>query len=184
MSRNTFVIALALSGLLAGCQTAPVSGPDTGRLARHVEAIRINEALTVPAGYATVRLQAGRTVAMNAVQEFDPYCILELDTVSERPQIVRPGRHEVVAIQKRIQDFSGMPINPMVGMGSPAGGDDGPSQIYYVTEFRLKPGGEPRVRSLRCESNQVSIPSPRQHHLSLADMRQAVGRYIDFVPVR
>ncbi|MDR3393691.1 MAG: hypothetical protein P4L70_01685 [Parasulfuritortus sp.] len=174
MNFRTSALALIALGLAAGCQSAPTRSDVFG-----LSALQLNQTLTIPAGAATVRLQNGQTIATNAVQEFDPYCVFELETVSEAPQSVQPGRFTITSIERRVQDFSGMPVVPNAGVLGPYG-DDGPSQVYYVTLFHLKSDADRRVRSLRCESNQVSIPGPSQRYLSLHEMQGAVGDYFSF----
>lgn len=174
MARNRLVLAFASLTLLAACQSAPTL-PEGGRYAGL--AVQLREPITVPAGSATVRVQNGKTVAMNAVQEFDPYCIFELDTVRDKPQPVQPGWFDVTKVEQRIQDFSGMPVMPTIGMLGPFYSGGGPSQIYYVTQFYLKSDTDPRIRSLRCESNQIGIPAPAQHFLTAAELKQAMGGY-------
>jgi hypothetical protein len=172
--------SLALLGLVAGCQsTAPRVPGSSDYVYPAGMTIRLLEPLTIPGGYATVRLQSGRTAAPTAVQDTEPYCVFELDTVSAAPQTVSPGRFEVTSTEKRIQDFGGTPVMPSIGL-SGLYGHDGPSHIYYVTEFHLRSAEDRRVRSLSCQSDQSSIPGPAQHHLTLAEMKQAAGAYFDF----
>jgi len=160
--------------LLAGCQTVPSVHPYSAPAGLQIE---LNRPLTVPAESATVRLQSGRTVATNAVQETEPYCIFELNTVRETPQPVAPEHFDVIRVEHRIQDFSGMPVNPMQGL---FGRDNGPSQIYFITEFQLAAGKNGRVRSLSCQSNQSSYTPPQRRHLTLKEMQGAVGDYFSF----
>lgn len=179
MTHRHYALALLALGLASASLAA------TADDALHaIVTIALERAIAIPPDSATVRLQYGHTVAMNAVEDFDPYCVFELETVSASPQTVQPGQYQVASIQRRIQDFSGMPLMPMTSVTGAFGGDDGPSQIYYVTEFRLKSDTDRRVRSLRCESNQISIPAPSQHHLSLSEMKSATGDYFDFESVR
>ena len=181
MNHRRVLSVLAVSLSLAGCQgTTPY---------RHVVPYRANPAdlhvvlerpLTVPAGAATVRLQAGKPVAMNAVEETDPYCIFEISTVSDRSQTVAPGSYAVRRIEREVVDFAGMPVSPMAAALGAASAD-GPSQMYFVTEFSLMSARQPAVRSLRCQSNELGITSPNRHFLSLDEMKHAVGGYFSFV---
>ena len=135
MAIRTTAFVLVGLGLLSGCQTTPADLEAAGGVQK-IHSIRLDQALTIPAGYATVRLQAGRTVAMNAVQEFDPYCIFELNTVRAAPQKVAPGTFEVTSVQQRIQDFAGMPVMPTAGIMSSIFGDGGPSQ-HFLTDAEM-----------------------------------------------
>jgi len=167
--------------LLAGCQGPALHGPESSYYA-YSGGMRIGleQTLTVPAGSATVRLQFGHPVASNAVQDTEPYCIFELDTVRDAPLPGAPGRFEVARVERRIQDFAGMPVSPNVGMLGLFGRGGGPSQVYYVTEFRLNSDRNSPVRSLSCQSNQISYPPQQQRHLALSEMQGAVGNYFSF----
>jgi hypothetical protein len=163
---HRFLPLLALLTLSA-CAT-PGSGPAVGQL-------RLETALTLPAGAATLRLQHGRITAFNAVQEQDPFCVFELDTVREEPQAVTPATFAIVRVQRSVETFAGMPVWPWRSMRVAVGWDDGgPSHIYYKTVFRLaaNPQG---ARALTCMSNQAMPGVAIMRHLSLRQMQEALG---------
>src|SRR5574340_1793367 len=82
--------------LLAGCASLESSDPASPYYAYSAGWVaQLNRPLTIPAGSATVRLQYGRIVPRNSVQEQDPFCVVELDTVRAEPQTLQPGRFEV-----------------------------------------------------------------------------------------
>jgi hypothetical protein len=56
--------------------------------------VEIPEPVTIPAGSAHARFQGGRQVA--AASQLEPYCELEIKTVSERPQQAHPGRYPIL----------------------------------------------------------------------------------------
>lgn len=171
---------LATALLLAGCQSQPPYPVDSPHYAYpRGLAIHLVQALEIPPGAATVRLQYGRPVARNGVQEVDPHCIFELDTVGDAVQRVAPDSFSVTRIQRREQTFSGMPAWPQPWPRSLRVGwdDDGPSHLYYLTEFRLHSPRQPAVRSLTCQSNQMSAGIAIMRHLSLPEMRGALGDY-------
>ena len=53
--------------------------------------VQLNRPLPIDPGSATVRLQYGRIVPRNSVQEQDPFCIVEVNTVSAEVQIAATG---------------------------------------------------------------------------------------------
>lgn len=178
MPRRLAVLSsLLAASFLSACAQGGGYGPESphyvypGGLS-----IELKKPLTIPPGEAGVRLQYGRTVARNGVQETDPHCIFELDTVSDGRQTVQPEAFRVTRWQRRITTFSGMPV----GFRAVAltDFDDGrPSQIYYITEFRLRSEQQPAVRSLTCQHDQAAPGIAIARHLTLAEMRAALGEY-------
>ena len=163
--------ALLALVLLSGCANTPdpLTRAGQGRVLLH-------ERLTIPPNAATVRLQSGQVVAFNAVQEHDPFCVFELDTVAPGPQTLNPGSFAITRVVRSIESFAGMPVFPAVrtlrvGLGD---ADGGPSHIYYKTRFQLDGGGQ-GARALTCMSNQMAPGIPIMRHLTLAEMRQALG---------
>ena len=173
--------SLAVAPLLAACAGVPDTGPDNAAASRHLVLTR---SLEIPPGGATVRLQYGQPVARNGVQETDPHCIFEIDTVSEAAQQVRPDRFPITAIQRKVETFSGMPAPIWHGFGAGLGRNDGPSQVYYITEFRLHSATQPGVRVLTCQSNQNAAGIGIPRHLTPAEIRQALGDYFRLEPAR
>lgn len=168
MSRILASLFVALA--LTACAGVPEGALPIGH-------VQVRSPLEIPAGAATLRLQYGRPVAFNAVQEQDPFCVFELETVSDRPQAVAPARFDIRAIRRSVETFSGMPVLPVRFMRVGLGDDDGPSQIYYKTAFLLGPNPQ-GARSLTCMSNQYMPGIPIMRHLSLGEMRGALGSHI------
>ncbi len=166
-----FIPMLLSATLLAGCADAPATVPysNYGRLV-------LNQALTIPPNAATVRLQYGRVVAFNAVQEHDPFCVFELDTVAAGEKTVRPGRFAITRIGRSIETIAGLspPLRVRAGFGGDSGG---PSHIYFKTIFRLHDEAQP-VRALTCMSNQLAPGIPIMRHLAPEEIRQALGEII------
>lgn len=162
-------IALTLL-LLAGCAGEPSVGGDAGRLA-------LLTTLTIPPESATVRLQYGRPVTRNAVQERDPFCVFEIDTVSDSPQSVHPDTFRVTRISHSISSIAdafalAQPALMKVSLNN----DDRPTHIYYKTLFHLHSARQPGVRLLTCMSNQNQPGiAPFMRHLTAAEIREALG---------
>lgn len=159
--------AFVLLATLGACAHPPADAPPLGQL-------RLEVPLTIPPGAATVRLQYGRVTAFNAVQEQDPFCVFEIETVGESAQAVAPVVFPIVHAYRSVETFAGMPVSPWAAMHVDFDRDDMPSQIYYKTTFRL--GANPQgARSLACMSNQRMPGIGIMRHLSLGDMRAALG---------
>lgn len=168
MTRILIATILLLS--LAGCASTPEGGRPVGHLS-------LQAPVTIPSGSATLRLQYGQITAFNAVQEQDPFCVFELETVSDRPQAVAPARFDITHINLSVETFAGMPVMPFRTMRVGLGQDDGgPSQIYYKTTFRLAPNPA-NARALSCMSNQYMPGIAIMRHLTLREIRAALGGY-------
>lgn len=163
------LIALTLL-LLAGCAGTLTDGIDPGRL------ILLNTQ-TIPPESATLRLQYGKPVARNAIQEYDPFCVFEVNTVSDSPQTVRPDTFRVTRIGHAIDTIagaSGLPYPAPIKVG--LSNSQRPTHIYYKTLFWLRSEQQPGVRLLTCMSNQ-NLPGvyPFMRHLSPQEIREALG---------
>jgi hypothetical protein len=171
MFRILFAIVLILS--MSACAGIPDGAPPVGRLT-------LNGPVTIPPGAAPLRLQYGRPTAFNAVQEQDPFCVFELDTVGEKAQVVEPASFDILAVQFRIEAIAGAQASPFpvmrVSMSLYDDDDGGPSHIYYKTAFRLGPNPQ-RARNLTCMSNQWMPGIPIMRHLTLSEMRDALGSH-------
>lgn len=177
-----FVVLLGMA-VLAACAPLQSSDPASPHYAYSTGwTVRLERPLTIPAGAATVRLQYGRIVPRNSVQEHDPFCIVGLETVSETAQTLQPGRFEVWRVTRSIDPVSAAVATPLVRTRLIE--DDGdPSFLYFVTAFRLRDPAQPALRGMRCAWNQMA-PGNRHlmRHLSLAEIRAALGAWMTLLP--
>lgn len=174
-----YLLASAL--MLAGCASMD---SQNAKLTENpypvIQRIRLEHPLPVPSGEASVRLQQGRIVARNGVEETEPYCILEINTVSEGHLTIQAGPILITRTQHRVETFSGMPVLALPLFSGLSGRNDGPSQIYYITSYSLQSARQPDVRSLTCQHNQAAAGSTNPRHLTRPEMQQAVGGFIRF----
>ena len=163
------LLCLILLASLYGCSTTPdATAYPVGRLHLH-------DRLQIEPDAATARLQYGRIVARNAVQEHDPFCVFEIDTVRPETQVVQPGEFAITSISRSVDTFAGMPVLPRYALRVSFGDDDSPTHIYYKTTFRLRDAHQP-VRALTCMSNQNAPGNANfMRHLTLAEIRGALG---------
>lgn len=163
---------------MAACTTTPEYGPESPYYA-YPEGMRLilNQALEIPPESATVRLQFGRVAARNDVQEQEPHCIFEIETVRDAVQRIEPDTFHVLRVQRSVWMSSLPQPEPVravrVGLGDSS---SGPTLIYYQTEFRLRSERQPAVRALTCQSNQNAAGIfPNMRHLTVPEIRQALG---------
>jgi hypothetical protein len=144
--------------------------------------VQLNQVLPIDPGAATVRLQYGRIVPRNGVQEQDPFCIMEVNTLSNQVQLLQPGRFEVVQVTRSISSITATAKSPLI-KARYVDGDVDPSFLYFITTFRLRDAAQPDVRSLRCAWDQMA-PGNRSlmRHLTLDEIRSALGGWITLIP--
>ena len=175
-------IVTGLALLLAGCASLESPNPVSPYYAYSAGWIaRLNQPLTIPRDAATVRLQYGEIVPRNGVQEHDPYCVVELNTVRAEPQILKPGRFEVWRVTRSVETLAAA-TSPFVKTRY-VFDDIGPSFLYYKTEFHLRDLAQPNLRSMTCAWDQMA-PGNRalMRHLTLDEIRSALGSWITLIP--
>jgi hypothetical protein len=109
MQALTLLSLILLAGLY-GCSTTPDA------TAYPVGSLHLHDRLQIEPDAATARLQYGRVVARNAVQEHDPFCVFEIDTVRPETQVVQPGEFAITGISRSVETFAGMPVFPRYTM--------------------------------------------------------------------
>lgn len=172
---------VSLSMLLGSCASLQSPDPASPYYAYATGwTAQLHRPLTIPPDAATVRLQYGEIVPRNGVQEQDPYCVMELNTVSAEPQVLRPGRFEVWRVTRSVETIAAR-ASPYMKVGHTLS-DPGPSFLYYKTEFRLRDPAQPDVRSITCAWDQIA-PGNRalMRHLTLAEIRRALGSWITLI---
>jgi hypothetical protein len=176
---------------LAGC----AGGPDPYReLAyRNVTPgarLTLNVPIEIPPGVAHVDVQVGR-VGRGAA-EAEPYCIFEVSTLSEAPQVIEPDTFEVWRVGRSISPSSdwGLQVDLMVaaigigigiGIGSDAGygwwaGNTPPTQLFYKTRLSLRSARQPSVLRLTCQWDQMTASGAAlARHLTVSEIRAALA---------
>ena len=183
MPSGTWVIAVFGMLAIGGCSSLASPDPASpyyGFLPGW--SVQLNQALPINPGAATVRMQYGQIVPRNGVQEQDPFCIMEVNTLSNQVQMLQPGRFDVTRVTRSISTITAAAPSPLLKARHVY--DDGPpSFLYYITEFRLHDPARPDVRSLRCAWDQMA-PGNRglMRHLTLEEMRGALGGWISLIP--
>lgn len=104
--------------------------------------ILLTEPVSIPAGSAHARFQGGRQVA--AASRLDPYCELEVRTVSERPQYATAGRHRV-----RGERFT-LLLDPTTRLPALITGFSCSDPLFQESFWRLSSETEGNLHSLRC----------------------------------
>ncbi len=142
----------------------------------------LHQPLTIPADSATVRLQYGRVVPRNGVQDADPFCVVELNTVRESPQTLAPGRFAITRVTRSVSDLATV-SSPLRKVGF--GHDDAPSFLYFRTDFALHDAAQPELLAMHCAWNQMA-PGNRglMRHLTVPEIQSALGDWLTLQPPR
>lgn len=170
--------------LLAGCASLESPNPASPYYAYPPGwVLQLNKALTIPPNSATVRLQYGGVVPRNGVQEQDPYCVVELNTVSDKPQMLESGRFEVLRVTHSVESLVAAPSRFI--KASFSGDDSGVIPQYFKTEFHLRSASQPNFRSMTCAWNQMGPDNQLlMRPLTLGEIRGALGDWITLIPPR
>ena len=180
---KTFAFAFAGTLLLAGCAGLESSNPASPYYAYSTGWVaQLNRPVTIPADSATVRLQYGHIVPRNGVQEQDPFCVVELNTVSDAPQVLQPGHFQVWRVTRSVSYYAEAE-SPLMKTRYVDDDDGEPSFLYYKTEFRLSDAAQPNLRGMTCAWNQMAPGNrPLMRHLTLDEIRGALGDWMSLVP--
>lgn len=126
---------LALALVVGGCA---LEDRPTGTGA----VILLPEAVYIPAGSAHARFQGGHQVG--ATNRLDPYCELEIRTISDRPQQASPGRHRVVG-----ERFT-LLLDPTTRLPALITGFSCSDPLFQESFWRLTGEAGDNLHSLRC----------------------------------
>lgn len=176
-------IGIGLVLLLGGC--AGLESPDPASPYYAYSSgwtVQLNRPLTIPPDAATVRLQYGRIVPRNSVQEHDPFCVVELDTVRPGSQTLQPGRFEVWRVTRSVNPIAVARSSPYIQTGLVLD-DDNPTFLYFITEFRLRDAAQPDLRGMTCAWNQMAPGNQGlMRHLTLGEIQSALGDWMTLIP--
>lgn len=175
-------IGIVLVLLLGGCAGLESPDPASPYYAyTHGWVVQLKRPLTIEPGAATVRLQYGRVVPRNGVQEHDPFCVVELDTVRDEAQTLQPGRFEAWRVTRSVSTIAAAAA-PFVKAGLFVDNSQ-PSFLYYKTEFRLRDATQPNLRGMTCMWDQMAPGNQfLMRHLALDEIRRAVGDWMSLIP--
>ncbi len=159
------IIGLALV-LLAGCGGNPPRAPAIG-------VVNLTQEVVIPPNRARTVFQGGRQI--DAGGRYDPHCELEISTVSDRTQVVKPDTFGVRRIGNRVVGDQNSGIPPRIW------GRDAffcIEDMIYETDIRLASDIQPGVRRLLCRQAFSTCGGGR--YLSLPEIQQILGPNFSF----
>jgi hypothetical protein len=150
--------------------------------------VRINEELTVPPPWARVFLQRGEVVSYGHLDRYYPSCNFELEAISQKPQIIRPGEFEIVHVSRReeylvrrVPRFYAGPVK-LAGSGADfagplmlaQGGEAGSGSMFmHTVRMKLESEEQPDMYMLTCRGAQDNPPDVE--FVSIDEMHEALG---------
>jgi hypothetical protein len=172
---KTFLVLFSAL-LLWGCDTPRNYGPESPYYSFSLESrLVLNQELAIPANWATVRLQAGRVVAFGHVQEQEPHCIVEVDSVREEPQRILPDTFMIIGVQRSISELASA---PGFFVRTAFANDNRPTQMFFKTTFILRSDKQPGVMRMVCQSDQYAAGIGIPRHLTVSEIRKALGNIL------
>ncbi len=167
-----------LAAILAACRTledkdaAYYQIPEGSRLVLHQQ-------LQIPANAARIAIQSGQVRRYRLVNEFYPYCELEVKQVKSTPQSLKPDEFLIQQVRRRVYSVGLSPdATAATGLTSALSinNGDGPRQTFYATIFYLHSDRQPKVLKLTCESDQRAFPGIiYARHLTISEIQTALG---------
>ena len=142
--------------------------------------LQLHHEYQVPNQVARIYFRKGKQTAQADVDRFTPYCYLVIQDdrqAGEPQQKIYPGRFFVTEVIESNELIGGRKVY-VAGMGWDF--DDGPSNINFILEMRLRSTEQPGVRALVCINNSDDYFDRRYPYLS--EIKEALGELITIEP--
>ncbi|MCB1735499.1 MAG: hypothetical protein H6981_06635 [Gammaproteobacteria bacterium] len=169
------ITAAIASTLLAGCQSwsERIAEYDEIYSLKAGDHLVLETEILYPEGHARVKMQGYGVQGTRGINEYYPYCELEVTTVSDGQFRLHPDRFEVSSFSRRILpwNLTGTPL--VVASNDP----DSHSQITYVSDIGLRSDTQPEVIKLSCR--HVVEPDQRDF-VTFAQMQEATQGVLRF----
>lgn len=184
MKRLIPICATALL-LMQACTAMQVRNAQTGAwVPIQGGTLEIHRDVEIGAGRARTFFQDG--VPAHGINEFKPFCQIEVSTLRETAQTIQPDSFAVTPVGGRFEQVvERLPVQVAglfigVGSGGSMSGSDGPSRVSHVLYFRLHSPKQPDVRGFACggafdDPGNADAPT-------LQDIANALGAYATFTP--
>ena len=135
--------------------------------------VTINQPITIPSESASVKIQSGKPMSFQDINQYAPYCVLEVHKRMDTPQEVKPGQFTVT---KNVQRDYYTSVAPQI-VASVGSSSSGP--IHYINDIYLTSPERDDVFRLSCQ--QYSDPwqfAPGQRWATVNQMQIALGQLI------
>jgi hypothetical protein len=178
-SMQRLLLSLFALASLSACQSLPVTDETSPHSRIAVgSTVVLQQPLTVPVGHTRVFLQDGELREKHRLRIYYPHCNFELRTLSDAPQIIRPGRFVVTGLSWNEELVVEYRQGGMQRVSD--AGDDYAPPINRLLHHRLAAPAQPELMRLTCHGGfadawQASFPS-------VSEIRHALGEYVSIEP--
>ena len=170
-----YTAALLFAVALYGCGPIVIRDASTGaQVPIQRGSFELYKAVEIPSGRTRIYFQGGRQV--RGVNEFQPHCQLEVNTLLEQTRRLEADVFAVTGAATRSdQVVMGQPAVQVAVMGGFGLWGAGESRRMYVYVFRLHSDRQPDVRSLSCGG---AFDTPMLAELpTLQEIQEALGEF-------
>ena len=130
--------------------------------------ITLNQNLTIPAHRASIYIQGGRVLPFSQVDQYYPYCKIEVNKLLDKSQRISA---DTFTVRKAwTMESSIQQPTQVAGLGIRGGAGH---TLTYSTYYRLHSGDQPHVRMLTCE---IWGDATSTEHVNVKQMRKALGK--------
>ncbi|MCP5142662.1 MAG: hypothetical protein H6926_05195 [Chromatiales bacterium] len=160
-------VTLVLGAMLGGCAgfDAHFAEYDKEYRLQPGDVLVLETELAFPKDHARVKMQGDGPVG--GVDEYHPYCEMEVTVVSDGGFKLLPDRFAVWKFSEQILPWNIVSVPMHVASGEP----DSHSQITYISDIWLRSANQPEALKMSCR--HVVEPQDRRH-VTVAEMREAL----------
>lgn len=136
--------------MLQSCGPMTVRDARTGAwVPMQAAVLDVHRDIVIPGGHTRAFFQNGAPVPH--INEFQPFCQLEVNTLKEQARSVHPDRFTVTRVGRSIKEVvEARPVMLAMLGGFALTHDDGPSRVTQMFSLRLHSERQPDVRGLAC----------------------------------
>lgn len=174
---NRYALLLSLVALQA-CGPLSVKDAQTGAWVPLQEGtLELHRPVDIPPNRSRIFLQNGE--ATGRIDEYQPFCYLQLSTLRAETQTVRPDRFTVSPVGERFELVVQRLVTDPYQLAA-ARSDGGPSMVSDVLYFRLHSSSQPHVSRLACGG---AFDDPANAYApTLQEIAAALGSYASLRP--
>ena len=133
----------------------------------------LHQAIRVRPFHARAFIQYGQVVAESQVNDYYPYCEIELRDISPSEQIIQPNRFRLIKIVE--DEYQAQRYISADGFQFV---DDGLLDIGFASEYYVQPEQPSDVVKINCV---IWDDVYEDHYLTIAEIRQALGEVMTVV---